>query len=81
MSINKALLTTNLSAFDFKLTLDSWGIPARLIDSFRGEPSRYVVFQGDMLSPSQIKYLDATFAPVYCKVSVFDVKFIEEINQ
>lgn len=79
--ISKTLLPTNLCAQDFKATLDDWNIPARLIENASGTPSRYVVFQGDMLSPSQIANLDATYAPVYCKVDIWDVKFISEINQ
>ena len=79
--LSKALLPTNLCAIDFKATLDEWGIPARLIENASGTPSRYVVFQGDMLSPSQIANLDATYAPVYCKVDIWDVKLISEINQ
>lgn len=79
--ISKALFPSPMCAIDFKATLDSWKIPARLIENASGTPSRYVVFQGEMLTLSQIKYLDATFAPVYCKVDIWDVKFISEINQ
>ncbi|UYE90969.1 hypothetical protein [Vibrio phage vB_VaS_L1] len=78
--LSKALLPTNLCAIDFKSTLDEWGVPARLIENASGTPSRYVVFHGEMLSPSQIANLDATYAPMYVRVDVFDVKFIEEIS-
>lgn len=79
--ISKALLPSPLCAIEFKSTLDSWGIPARMVINASGTPSRYVVFHGEMLSPSQIANLDATYAPVYCKVDIWDVKFISEINQ
>lgn len=78
--ISKALLPTNLCAIDFKSTLDSWSVPSRLIENASGTPSRYVVFQGDMLSPSQIANLDATYAPMYVRVDIHDVKFIEEVK-
>lgn len=80
MTISKALLPTNLCAINFKVTLDDWGVPARLIENASGKPSKYVVFQGEMLSPSQIANLDATYAPMYVRVDLFDVKFIEEIK-
>lgn len=70
-----------MCAIDFKTTLDNWNIPARLIENASGTPSRYVVFQGDMLSPSQIANLDATYAPMYVRIDIWDVKFISEINQ
>lgn len=79
--INKALLPTNLCAINFKATLDGWSIPARIIENASGTPSRYVVFQGDMLSPSQIKNLDSTHAPMYVRIDIHDVRFLEEINQ
>lgn len=79
--LSKVLLPSPLCAIDFKSTLDNWGIPARLIENASGTPSRYVVFQGDMLSPGQIKNLDATHAPMYCKIDIHDVRFLEEINQ
>lgn len=78
--LSKALLPTNLCAIDFKATLDDWGVPARLIENASGNPSRYVLFQGDLLSPSQIKNLDSTHAPMYVRVDIFDVRFIEEIK-
>lgn len=78
--ISKALLPTNLCAIDFKSTLDDWGVPVRLIENASGTPSRYVVFQGDMLSPSQVKNLDATYAPVYVRIDINDVKFMEEVE-
>lgn len=78
--LSKALLPTNLCAIDFKATLDNWGVQSRLIENASGNPSRYVVFQGDMLSPSQIANLDATYAPMYVKVDIHDMKFVEEIK-
>lgn len=78
--ISKALLPTSLCAIDFKSTLDSWGIPARMVVNASGTPSKYVVFDGSALSPGQIKNLDATFGPLYVRVDIFDVKFIEEIK-
>lgn len=81
MSINKALLPSPMCAIDFKATLDSWGINARMVVNASGTPSKYVVFQGDMLSPAQIKNLDATHAPLYVKIEIHDIRFLEEINQ
>lgn len=78
--ISKALLPTNLCAIDFKATLDDWIVPARLIENASGNPSRYVVFDGSLLSQSQITNLDATYAPLYCRVDIHDVKFIEELD-
>lgn len=79
--ISKALLPTNLCAIEFKSTLDSWGVPARMVENASGTPSRYVIFDGANLTPGQIANLDATYSPVYCKVDIWDVKFISEINQ
>lgn len=79
--LNKALLPTPLCAIEFKLTLDSWEIPARMVINASGTPSKYVVFDGSALSPGQIKNLDATHAPIYCKINIHDVRFLEEINQ
>ncbi|AVR75857.1 hypothetical protein ValSw33_33 [Vibrio phage ValSw3-3] len=79
--ISKALLPSPMCAVNFKATLDDWGVPARLIENASGTPSRYVVFQGDMLSPSQIANLDATYAPMYVRIDIHDVRFLEEINQ
>ena len=79
--ISKALLPSPMCAVNFKSTLDDWGVPARLIENASGAPSRYVVFHGDMLSPGQIKNLDATHAPLYVKIEIHDVRFLEEINQ
>lgn len=79
--ISKALLPSPRRAIDFKATLDDWGVPARLIENASGSPSRYVVFQGEMLSPSQIANLDATYAPMYVRIDIFDVRFIEEISK
>ncbi|UTQ79860.1 hypothetical protein vBVnaSL3_37 [Vibrio phage vB_VnaS-L3] len=79
MTISKALLPSPMCAIEFKSTLDNWGVPARMVVNASGSPSKYVVFQGDMLSPSQIANLDATYAPLYVRVDVFDVRFIEEI--
>lgn len=81
MTISKALLPSPMCAIDFKSTLDDWGVPARLIESASGTPSRYVVFQCEMLSPPQIANLDATHAPVYCRIDIWDIKFISEISQ
>lgn len=81
MTISKALLPSQLCAINFKSTLDSWGVNARMVVNSSGTPSKYVVLQGDMLSPSQIKNLDATHAPLYVKIELTDIKFIEEINQ
>lgn len=78
--LSKALLPTNLCAIDFKATLDDWGVQSRLIENASGTPSRYVVFDGGLLSPSQIANLDATYAPMYVRVDIFDVRFIEEIK-
>lgn len=69
-----------MCAIDFKATLDDWGVSARLVENASGNPSRYVVFQGDMLSPSQIANLDATHAPLYVRVDIFDVRFMEEVK-
>lgn len=79
--INKALLPTSLCAVDFKSQLEAWGVPARMIENADGGHSRYVVFDGSALSPGQIKNLDATHSPIYCKIDVFDVKFIEELEK
>lgn len=79
--ISKALLPTPLCAIEFKSMLDDWGVPSRMVINASGNPSRYVVFQGDMLSPSQIANLDATYSPMYVRIDIFDVRFIEEINQ
>lgn len=79
--INKALLPTNLCAINFKSALDNWGVPARLIENASGTPSRYVIFDGGNLTPAQIKNLDPTHAPIYCKISIHDIRFLEEINQ
>lgn len=78
--ISKALLPTPLCAIEFKSTLDGWGIPSRMVINASGSPSRYVVFQGDALSIGQVKNLDATFAPMYVRVDIFDVRFMEEIK-
>lgn len=78
--ISKALLPTNLCAINFKATLDDWGVPARLIENASGTPSRYVIFDGANLSPGQIKNLDATFGPMYVRIDIHDVKFMEEIE-
>lgn len=51
-----------------------------MIENASGNPSRYVVFQGDMLSPGQIKNLDATYAPMYVRIDIHDVKFMEEVE-
>lgn len=77
--ISKALLPTPLCALEFKSTLDSWGIPSRMVVNASGTPSKYVVFQGDKLSPSQIANLDATYAPMYVRIDIHDVKFMDEI--
>jgi hypothetical protein len=69
-----------MCAIDFKATLDDWNIPSRLIENASGTPSRYVVFDGASLSPGQIKNLDATHAPMYVRVDIYDVKFVEEIK-
>lgn len=79
--ISKCLLPSPMCAINFKATLDDWNIPARLIENASGTPSRYVVFQGDMLSPSQIANLDATYAPMYVKINIHDIRFLEEISQ
>lgn len=79
--LSKALLPTNLCAIDFKATLDDWGVNARLIENASGTPSRYVIFDGTNLTPAQIKNLDATHAPVYCRIDIWDIKFISEISQ
>lgn len=79
--LSKALLPTNLCAIDFKATLDDWGVPARLVENASGNPSRYIVFDGSLLSPSQIANLDATHAPLYVRVDIHDVKFISEISK
>lgn len=78
--ISKALLPSPLCAIEFKSMLDSWCVPARLIENASGTPSRYVVFQGDMLSPGQIANLDATYAPMYVRLDIFDVRFMEEVK-
>lgn len=80
MTISKALLPTSLCAVDFKSQLEAWGVPARLIVNADGSYSRYVVFDGSALTPLQVKNLDATHSPIYCKIDVFDVRFIEEIK-
>ncbi|AZF88611.1 hypothetical protein [Vibrio phage P23] len=80
MTISKALLPTNLCAIDFKSTLDSWGVNARMVINASGAPSKYVVFDGGELSPGQIKNLDATFGPLYVKIELTDIKFIEELE-
>lgn len=79
--ISKALLPSPMCAVNFKSTLDSWGVSSRMVVNASGSPSRYVVFHGDMLSPSQIANLDATHAPLYVKIELTDIKFIEEISQ
>lgn len=79
--LSKALLPTNLCAIDFKVTLDDWNIPSRLIENASGTPSRYVVFDGGNLTPAQIKNLDSTHAPMYCKIDIWDVKFISEVRK
>ena len=79
--LSKALLPTKLCAIEFKSTLDSWGIPARMVANASGTPSKHVVFDGSALSPGQIKNLDATFAPLYAKIDINDIRFLEEINQ
>lgn len=78
--ISKALLPSPKCAIEFKSTLDSWGVNARMVINASGTPSKYVVFQGDMLSPLQIKNLDATFGPMYVRIDIHDVKFMEEIE-
>lgn len=78
--ISKALLPSPMCAVNFKSTLDSWGVPARLIENASGSPSRYVVFQGDLLSPPQIANLDDTHAPLYVKIEIHDIRFLEEIK-
>lgn len=80
MSISKALLPSPLCAVNFKATLDGWGVPVRLIKNASLTPSRYVIFDGTNLTHAQIKNLDATYAPLYVRVDVFDVRFIEEIK-
>ncbi|AGN34353.1 hypothetical protein VPSG_00034 [Vibrio phage pYD38-B] len=79
--ISKALLPTPLCAIEFKSTLDNWGVPSRMVINASGTPSRYVVFDGSALSPGQIKNLDATHAPLYVKIEITDIRFLEEINQ
>lgn len=79
--ISKALLPTPLCAIEFKSTLDSWGVPARMVVNASGTPSRYVVFDGSALSPGRIKNLDATFGPMYVRIDIQDVRFLEEINK
>ena len=79
--INKALLPSPLCAIEFKSTLDSWGVPARMVINASGTPSKYVVFDGSALSPGQIKNLDATHAPLYVKIELTDIKFIEELEK
>lgn len=79
--LSKALLPTNICAIDFKATLDDWGVQSRLIENASGNPSRYVVFDGTNLTPGQIKNLDATHAPVYCRIDIWDIKFISEISK
>lgn len=69
-----------MCAIDFKSTLDDWGVPARLIENVSGNPSRYVIFDVAHLSPGQIANLDATHAPVYCRIDIWDVKFISEVS-
>lgn len=78
--LSKALLTTNLCAIEFKSTLDSWGVPVRMVVNASGSPSRHVVFDGSLLSPSQIKNLDATYAPMYVRIDIHDIRFLEEIT-
>ena len=78
--ISKCLLTSPMCAIDFKATLDDWGVPVRLIENASGTPSRYVIFDGANLTPAQIKNLDATHAPMYVRVDIFDVLFMEEIK-
>lgn len=77
--ISKALLPTNLCAIDFKATLDDWGVPVRTILNSQGQPTRYVVFDAASLSHWQMANLDATYTPIYCKIDVFDIRFMEEI--
>lgn len=78
--ISKCLLPSPICAIDFKATLDDWGVPVRLIENASGNPSRYVIFDGANLTPGQIKNLDATHAPMYCRIDIHDVRFLEEIN-
>ena len=79
--ISKVLLPSPMCAIDFKATLDDWGVQSRLIGNASGNPSRYVVFDGGNLTPAQIKNLDSTHAPMYCKIDIWDVKFISEVRK
>lgn len=78
--ISKALLPSPMCAIEFKSTLDDWGVPARLIENASGTPSRYVIFDGANLTPGQIKNLDATHSPVYCRIDIWDIKLNEELD-
>jgi hypothetical protein len=52
-----------------------------MVANASGTPSKHVVFDGSALSPGQIKNLDATFAPLYVKIDINDIRFLKEINQ
>ena len=72
--ISKAILPSNQGALDFKEALDSWSIPARLIKN----ESRCVLFYATRLHGLQLVNLVNEHEPVFVRVDIFDVLFIEE---